>query len=284
MAQLDIVEHFKQNDSHGNGLIVKGGVRRGKTYLVSIITKLLLINGFTVISNVRFEDNEFIKWKGKLFYITTDLEYFKYYLQTTSDNPIVLVWDDIQAQEGFKSTDHEQFTKLSSFLIFLGKFESNYIYVAHQKYIPDCILDGFEPLFIYKRKRTWYYACMEFHSSSKDKCPDCVYVPVPEPSQFKGLDIKSKAFSRFQFVIDLSGLYNYLSRYEIGEEIRKGVTEFLAKSDTDNTYTYLQNLSLKEITFAIYFKRGIIPDSTPLNEFINPNTLSSVKKIYRKML
>ena len=284
MAQLDIIEHFKKNDCHGNGLIVKGGIRRGKTYLIAIITKLLLINGFTVISNVRFEDTEFIKWKGKLHYISTDLEYFKHYLNVPENTPIVLVWDDIQAQKGFKSTDHEQFSKLSSFLIFMGKFDSNYVYVAHQKYIPDCITDGFEPLFIYKRAREYFYACMEFHESSKDKCKDCVYVSQPTPNQIKGLAIKSKAFSRFQFVIDLEGLYDYLSRYEIGEQIRKGVREYLDKSDTDNAYTHLQNLSLKEIAFAIYFKRGVIKDSTPLNEFINPNTLSSVKKIYRKMI
>lgn len=282
--QLDIVEHFRQNDSHGNGLIVKGGVRRGKTYLVSIIVKLLLINGFTVISNVRFNDNEFIKWKGKLFYITTDLDYFNFYLQTSENSPIVLVWDDIQAQEGFKSTDHQQFTKLSSFLIFLGKFESNYIYVAHQKYIPDCILDGFEPLFIYKRKREWFYACMEFHERSTDRCKDCVYVPVPLPNQVKGLDIKSKAFSRFQFVIELDKLYNHLSQYHIGEEIRKGVKEFLEKSDNEGVFDNVKNLSLKEIAMAIYFKRGIISDSTPLNEFINPNTLWDAKKLIKKLL
>ena len=168
--ELDIIDHFKQNDSHGNGLIIKGGIRRGKTYLLAIIVKLLLINGFTVISNVRFDDNEFIKWKGKLFYITTDLDYFNHYLKANPNTPIVLVWDDIQAQKGFKSTDHEQFSKLSSFLIFLGKFESNYVYVAHQKYIPDCILDGFEPMFIYKKERTWFYACMEFHESTKERC------------------------------------------------------------------------------------------------------------------
>ena len=43
--QLDIIKHFQKNDSHGNGLIIKGGIRRGKTYLLAIIVKLLLING-----------------------------------------------------------------------------------------------------------------------------------------------------------------------------------------------------------------------------------------------
>lgn len=279
--QLDIIEHFKQNDCHGNGLVIKGKIRVGKSYLISTLIKLLLQNGFAIISNVRFDDSEFIKYKNRLFYIKSDTQYFNYYLEIPENTPIILVWDDIQAQEGFKSTDYDQFTKLSQFLIFMGKFDTNFIFCAHQKYVPDCILD-MDLLYIYKKKREWFYVCTEFHKSLNDICSQCAYVPQPSNKKFKPLKLYSKAFSRFEWETDLNGLYNYLSGYNIKENIRKGVSEFLNKSESTDKYSHLKALSLKEIGLAIYFKRGMIGDSTPLNEFLNPNTLSSIKKLIKK--
>lgn len=279
--ELDIVEHFKQFNCHGNGLVIKGRIRVGKTYLLGIIAKLLLGNGFAIITNVRFDDSEFEKYKSRLFYISSDLEYFEHYLQIPETIPIVLMWDDIQAQSGFKSTDYDQFTKLSQFLIFMGKFETNYVYVAHQKYIPDCILDGFEPLFIYKKAKEWFYACKELHTSMNDICSNCVYVPQPTSKQLEPLKILSKAISRFEWTLDLSNLYNYLSRKEIKENLRKGVKAYLEHSDTIGEYEHLKNLSLQEILLAIYFKRGIISGGTKLNKVFNSNTLDTVKKLIK---
>jgi len=280
--ELDIVAHFKQFNCHGNGLVIKGRVRVGKTYLLGIIAKLLLGNGFAIITNVRFADSEFEKYKGRLFYISSDLEYFEHYLTIPESIPIVLMWDDIQAQSGFKSTDYDQFTKLSQFLIFMGKFETNYVYVAHQKYIPDCILDGFEPLFIYKKAKEWFYACRELHLTIKDVCSKCAYVPQPKPNQLTPLKILSQAISRFEWVLDLDGLYNHLSRYDIGENLRKGTKEFLESNDGFDEFKHLKDLKLYEIALAIYFKRGIISDGTKLNKIINPNTLSETKKLIKE--
>lgn len=277
--QLDIVKHFQQFNSHGNGLIIKGRVRVGKTFLLAIITKLLLLNNFAIITNVRFQDYEFDKY-SKLFYITNDKQFFECYLDIPENTPIVLIWDDIQAQKGFKSTDYEQFSNLSSFLIFIGKFDCNYVYVAHQKYIPNCILEGFNPLFLYKVQKPWFYVCDELHINN-DFCSNCAVSYQPDPEKFKPLDIQSKAFSRFEFTLDLDGLFNHLSNYEIGENLRLGVREFLNKSKSVDKYYNLKDLTLKEIGLAIYFKRGIVKDSTPLNEILNPNTLSSIKKLIK---
>lgn len=278
--QLDIVKHFQQFNSHGNGLIVKGRVRVGKTYLLGIIAKILLQNGFAIISNVKFKDYEYDKYSN-LHYITNDIEFFECYLNIPENTPIVLFWDDIQAQKGFKSTDYEQFSKLSSFLIFIGKFETNYIYVAHQKYIPNCILEGFNPLFLYKTKKEWFYVCNELHIND-EFCSNCAISYQPTSDKFEPLDIQSKAFSRFSFDLDLEGLYNYLSQKHIGENLRKGVRDFLNKSESTDKYSHLKNLTLKEIGLAVYYKRGIVGDSTPLNEILNPNTLSAIKKLIKK--
>lgn len=277
--QLDIIKHFQQFNSHGNGLIVKGRVRVGKTYLLATITKLLIQNNFAIITNVRFENSEFDKYKN-LFYITNDKEFFECYLNIPENTPIVLIWDDIQAQKGFKSTDYAQFTTLSSFLIFIGKFDCNYVYVAHQKYIPNCILEGFNPLFIYKTQKEWFYVCDELHIND-EYCSNCAISYQPNSANFTPLKIQSKAFSRFEFTLDLDGLFNHLSNYEIGENLRKGVREFLNKSESTDKYSHLRNLTLKEIGLAIYYKRGLIKDSTPLNKILNPNTLSDIKKLIK---
>lgn len=277
--QLDIVKHFQQFNSHGNGLVIKGRVRVGKTFLLGIIAKILLLNNFAIISNVRFQDYEYAKHKN-LFYITNDKEFFECYLLIPENTPIILMWDDIQAQKGFKSTDYEQFSKLSSFLIFIGKFECNYVYVAHQKYIPNCILEGFKPLFLYKVQKPWFYVCDELHIND-EYCQNCAISYQPNPDQLKPLDIQSKAFSRFEFTLDLDGLFNYLSEKHIGENLRKGVSDFLNKSQHTDKYSHLKELTLKEIGLAIYYKRGMIKDSTSLNEIINPNTLSGIKKLIK---
>ncbi|GAI88737.1 unnamed protein product, partial [marine sediment metagenome] len=97
MDKIDIIKHFERFDCHGNGLIIKGRVRSGKTHFVSILTKLLLQRGFAVISNVRFTNKVLDAYRSRLFYITSDLEYFEAYLKIEPNTPIVLVWDDIQA-------------------------------------------------------------------------------------------------------------------------------------------------------------------------------------------
>jgi hypothetical protein len=287
--QFDLVQHFKQHDGHGNGLIIKGGVRRGKTYLLGIFARLLLDNGFVVIANVRFDNEVYRKYPTKLFYLQNDLDYFNFYLNIPKNQPIVVMWDDIQAQDGFKSTQviRSSGEQLSKFLIFLGKFDSNYIYVAHQKYIPDCILDGYEPLFIYKHHRRNFYVCEEWHERIKDLCHDCQIVPVPTPKQYKGLPILSKAISEFEFVLPLSDLYKYLSRYDIGEDLRRGVKEFLDSYESDdkynNPYDELKSLSYEKIYMALCLKKGeILPDGNLLRDLINPKIINEARKKLKK--
>lgn len=281
-GQIDLLGHFQKNDCHGNGLIIKGGVRKGKTYLLSILTKILLRNNFAIVSNVRFQ-NEVYDNFDNLYYITTDKEYFEAYIKIADTLPIVLVWDDIQAQEGFKSTDHKQFTTLSNFLIFLGKYNSNYIYVAHQKYIPDCILDGYEPLFIYKNVRSHFRICESFHEKSSWHCGNCVNVPVPK--NFEPLPIMTRGFARFKFVMDLEGLYDYLSEFHVGEQIIKGTKDFMKKGNAEkNEFDELSKLSYEKIYIALCMKKGeILSDGLRLRDMINSNLLTQARNKLRKI-
>lgn len=281
--QLDLIDYFKQNDGHGNGLILKGKVRIGKTFLLGILTRILLMNGFYVISNVRFADIEFEKYKNQLFYMITDKDFFEAYLQIPENSKIIVVFDDSQAKDGFtsKGVMTKEGKKLSTFLIFIGKFEANYIYVAHQKYIPNSITEGFNPLIIYKFRRSDFYISDKLYENDNDVFSDInsYRIPVPSPDKFRGLEIKSKAIAVFDFILDLDNLISHLAKYEYGENLRLGVKDFFNQiENTDNEYNDLQSLTYTSIAKAIYLKRGYIKDATPLNEIINSQILAKVKK------
>ena len=122
---FNILNHYRKFGAHGNGIIIKGRVRVGKTTLVSIFAKQLLDDGFAVISNVRFHDDVFKLYPNRLFYITSDLEFFESYIKLEPDTPSVLIWDDAQGSQGMKSTQviSKSGENLSKLLIFIGKFK-----------------------------------------------------------------------------------------------------------------------------------------------------------------
>lgn len=278
MGTLDLIKHFRRFDGHGNGLIVKGRVRSGKTYLVAIITKLLLNDGFAVITNVRFNDKVLADYPN-LFYINDDTGYFESYTKIKENTPIVLVWDDIQSVTGFKSTHvgHKEGDLLAKFLIFIGKFETNYIYVAHQKYIPNVITEGFDPLIIYKLTReSFHLGDSTLYLDPVDIRRNCIRIPVPSPKAFKSLPIQSKAMASFTFNLDLDGLYAYLSRYDIGEDLRRGVKEFLeSQGEYDDHYDKLKKLSYKDLYISLCLKKGeILSNGLRIRDFINDNHIT----------
>lgn len=285
--QIDIIKHFKQYDGHGNGLIIKGRVRSGKTYLVSILIKLLLKNGFAVICNVRFKDGVYKKYAGRLFYIQSDIDFFKAYLKVRPDTPIILVWDDAQSSKGFKSTHvvRKEGDLLSSFLIFIGKFEANYIFIAHQKYIPDCLMDGFEPLIIYKMARHDYWLGEgDLLLEPSDIKRNCIRIPVPKPEIYQPLPIMSKAFARFSFGLDLDALYDHLGQFHIGEDLRKGVTEYLNEWENKNQYAHLEEMSYKDIYLALCLKKGkVLSDGCRIRELINTKIVQEARHILREL-
>jgi hypothetical protein len=279
---VNLVKHFKQNNSHGNGLIIKGGVRRGKTTIASYLTRVLLKENFAVISNLRFHDSVYADFPN-LHYITSDLEYFEAYLKVPEGMPIILVFDDSQASEGFKSTQvmTEAGDSLSKFLIFLGKFESNYIFIVHQKYIPSSIIDGFEPLFLYKLSRETMYLNTKFMLDTSEIVRSSIFVPVPGLDLLKPLPILSRAIAQFNWILDLKELYTYLAQYRIGEGLRQGVREYLAQQspDTDKRLKRLKEISYKDIYLALCIKKGrLIKSGELLRDLINPNIVNEARK------
>lgn len=269
---FDLIAHFERFGGHGNGLIIKGRVRSGKTYLVSIMARLLLESGFSVIANVRFHESVYEQYPD-LHYIINDKEFFEAFINIPDDKPIVLIFDDAQASEGFKSTHVAQKSgdSLSKFLIFIGKFEANYIYIAHQKYIPSALLDGFEPLFIYKLARETFHLCKTstIYESNYDIKRNSYVIPVPPPKYVEPLPILSKAIAKFSFETDLEGLYNHLADYRIGERLKEGTREFLDLTEIRKELQDLKDLTFEDIATAIFLKRGNISSGKKMREIIS---------------
>ena len=280
--RFNILSHYRKFGSHGNGIIIKGRVRSGKTTLVSIFVKQMLDNGFAIISNVRFDDSELIKYAGKLHYITSDYDYFKTYSLLDGNIPVILVWDDAQASEGMKSTQvmTKQGNNLAKFLIFIGKLQTNYLYIAHQKYIPNVIMDGFEPIIIYKLNRnSFYVGNSTLYLEESEIRHNCYFVPLPEINENTPmLKILSRATATFEWKVDLDSLYKYLSQYHIGENLKQGIQEFLTVNQNDNSDEMnLKKLTWEQIVKAIYLKRnGKIKGNEKLNEIINSGILYKV--------
>lgn len=222
-----------------------------------------------------------------MHYITSDLEYFEAYLTIPLDMPIVLIFDDSQASEGFKSTEvnSKAGDNLAKFLIFLGKFESNYIFIVHQKYIPSSIVDGFEPLFLYKLNRHSMYLSTKF-LMEPGEIKRATFIPVPTLDKLQPLPILSKAIAMFNWLLDLSEIYSYLARYDIGENLRRGVTEYLNSltPGEDMRISSLSKLSYHDLYLALCIKKKkLISSGETLRDLINPNIINQSRKEGRKL-
>lgn len=281
---IDLIGHFRKFGGHGNGVIIKGRVRSGKSYFTSIITKMLLDSGFAVISNLRFT-NEILKtYEGRLFYITNDIGYFEAYLKIAENTPIVLVWDDAQAQEGFSSTGvmTKEGKLLSIFLSFIGKLETNFIYIAHRSYIPRSLTEGFNPLIIYKLDKYHFWIGSELYDTFTEIKRNCYKTPIPV--SLKPLDFLSRGFADFSWDLPLPELFSYCSRPDIEEDLRKGISEFLAKYEKQGENRHLTDLSYSDIILALMLKRERnISSGEKIGDLVNDKQIGEARKKYRQI-
>lgn len=303
--EIDFVKYLMHNSGHANGLIIKGKARLGKSTLCSKITKQCLDNSpFIIISNVRFEDWVYSKYEGKIYFINSLRDYLKYYSQIPYSNPILLVWDDGQASKGMTSKDvmSKEGKMLSQFLIFIGKLQTSYIYVAHQKYIPSSLTEGFEPYFLYKLSRSQFILSDTHYENDSDSLRDSnnFIVNMPKPiieKQENGnyriskddknyLPILSIAFTHFDFSgIDFDELFNKLTAYDVGENIKECIANYLKNTEyKKNEFVELEKLSYEKIYMALCLKEGnIISGGDKLNDIINTGILDKARKKLRKI-
>lgn len=289
MKSVKFDKYFMQNKGHGNNLIIKAGVRKGKTTLVSLIVKILLDKtNFIIVSNVRFENSVYEKYLGRIFYINSLTQYLEYISKFDYKHPILLVLDDAQSKDSMtsKGVMSKEGKKLSSFLIFIGKLQTSLIYIAHTSYIPRSLIEGFEPLYIYKTSRTNFIISPNFHEVDSKALSDKESIIVNMPS-FKEFDkyylpFMSLAFTDFRFDVDLDLLYNELTQYEIGEKTKECIEKFLIenKESTEiKELKELQSLSYEKLYMAFCLKKGkILSSGETFRDLINPNIIQTGRK------
>lgn len=290
--KVDFVKYFSRNRGHGNSLIIKGGVRKGKSTLVSMIIKILLDDSnFVIVTNVRFDNSVYDRYKNRIFYINSLSQYLEFIVNVDYENPILLVLDDAQSKDGMtsKGVMSKEGKSLSSFLIFIGKLQTSLIYIAHQSYIPRSLIEGFEPLFIYKTNRKEFVISSEFFEIDSHSYSDnhSIICPMPSFNEFNTyyLPILSLAFTDFSFDINLDEMYKRLTSYDIGENTKECIAEFLKDNNKLSEFSEildLKKLSYEKIYIALCLKKNeILSDGKMIRDLINPTIVNEARKKLR---
>lgn len=286
MREFDIVKHYSRFNGHGNGVILKGRVRSGKTTLVGILTFILLQAGFYIITNVRFADWVWEKYADKIFYIRNDVEYLEAYCKIPEGGRSILFFDDAQANEGMtsKGVMKSQGHQLATFLIFIGKLETNYMYIAHQKYIPAPMIEGFTPIMLYTLEIGNFYVSDKILLDERLITRYGYKIDVPNPEEF-GLPIISRAIPRFEFLLDWEDLIAYMSRYEVGDNLKEAIQQYLVKYNLSqkqkqavDPFIALKALTYEEILLALSLKKGYkLSAGDTLGKLFNPMIRQNVR-------
>lgn len=304
IKEVDLIKYLMQNSGHANGLIIKGKARLGKTTLLSLISKKALDESpFIIVSNVRFENWVYEFYKDRIFFINSLRMYLDYYSDIPYKNPILLVWDDSQASEGMTSKDvmTKEGKMFAKFLIFIGKLQTSYIYVAHQKYIPSALTEGFEPFYLYKLNRKQFILSKDIYDKDSDSLRDSnnLIVNLPKPNLTKMengnykiakddinyLPILSIAFTNFKFKgVDFDILFDMLTSYDVGENIKEVVKKYLNQSENQNSENDLSKLSYEKLYIALCIKqKRLIGTGEKMRDIFNPNIITEGRKKVKNM-
>ncbi len=176
-------------------------------------------------------------------------------------------------------------------MIYIRKLSTSFIYIAHQKYIPESITGGFEPYFIYKTSKDKFVISQEFFIKDSDslKHPDSIIVDMPSFDDYNEhyLDILSQAFTDFKFNIDWLELKQKLSAFNVGENLKEAVAEFLnnltlSETKEYNEFNMLESIPLTKIYLALCLKKKtIIPVNMKIGDLINSTLVGNARKIIK---
>ena len=248
--EIDVMNHFDQNNRHGNFLIIKGKIRSGKTHLAAILARFALEKGFKVITNIRFTDATIKRYPDKIYYITTDRDFFKAYVEIDGDS--ITIFDDAQATlSSSLDTQTSKGKTVQSLMLFVGKFRSNVIYIAHLRYLPLWIKSA-QPLYIFKMHQKDMHISYKYHEFDEVRRSQQV-IRVPLPKDLKPLPFKTFGFPNFEITMNLPVMWAQLSQFE-GDDLRIAVKKYLESDQKTKADDRLRGLSESDIIRAIMLK------------------------------
>lgn len=250
--EYEVMNHFDQNNRHGNFLIIKGKIRSGKTHLAAILARFAMEKGFTIITNIRFRDSVIKKYPDRIHYITSDREFFEAYVQIDGDS--ITIFDDAQATlSSSLDTQTAKGKLIQSLMLFIGKFQSNVIYIAHLKYLPLWIKSA-QPLYIFKMHQKDMhisYDYLPFYEVRRSRNA----IRIPLPSDLKPLPFKTFGFPNFEITLNLPRMWRELSHFE-GDDMRIAVKKYLENEHKRDERDRLRSFSEEDIIKAIMLKYG----------------------------
>ena len=256
--RFNALAYMRRNHGHGNFVVLRGPIRKGKTYLAALWAREYIRGGFKVISNIRWKPQAQARYPGRLFYVSTDRQFFEAYRD--NEGPFIVIFDDAQTY-GMVSTaatskKGKQITDLS---LFVGKLEMSCVFIEHLKYVPEFI-KGQNPLTIYKLEQESFYVPKRpglFVEDMRSVRQQSIrfYIDKSQPIPYETLMVPS-----FDITLPLSELWSYLAgRTGAEHDLRAGVREFLELLDKRGEDEALK-LTWEEIWGAI---RAKVPDVRP---------------------
>ncbi len=287
MQEFDITKHYSRYNGHGNGAILKGRVRSGKTTLIGILTYILIQAGFYIITTVRFENWVFEKYAGKIFYITNDIQYLEAYMNIPEGGRTVLFFDDAQANPGMtsKGVMTKQGHQLLTFLIFIGKLETNYFYVAHQKYLPAPLIEGFNPIMLYTLELGEFFVSDKITSDERLIQRYGYKIISPDRDEY-GLPIISRAIAKFDFKLSWEELTEHMAQQDVGDNLKSAIRDYLDIYNTQMNIqdkettigTQLKMLTYEKVLLALSLKKGRkISKGETIGDLFNPLICQNVR-------
>ena len=265
---FDPVSMFHRNGGHGNFLVLKGPIRKGKSYLTGILARELITQGFKVITNQMFTLEARNDYAGKLFYINNAKGFLEVYVNNTG--PFVALFDDAQTY-GFSSTSatSKKGRTIADLMLFVGKLEMSCIFNTHLKYIPEAIL-AMEPVFYYKLDRPAFFLpkpATRLITEVRDVRSQSIRISIPQ--HWRPIPYRTTAVPSFDINIPLEKLWSFLGEWEKDHDnMRLGVKTWLEELDNTDPMDDLKKLTWKDIWMAIQIKKPGVKPGTKLYNLI----------------
>lgn len=259
---FSIAKFYNQNNRHGNFAVIKGKIRTGKTYLACILLRHLIRAGFIIFTNIKLKNMEMDSLTGlwvlrdaktreiTVYYITSDRDWFTAYINTEGLDSIT-VFDDAQASKMSSLDATSQSGKtINSLMLLIGKFQSNCLFIMHEKYCPHFVLE-FSRLWLYKLTQYGFYFSKQrnlgWGEIAKNK--DCHWTK----QRGDPLEYDTYGIPQFNLEMDLEAMYIFLSKWH--GSLRDGVRAFMEREHEREEDRMLKRLTWRQIIRAVLFKR-----------------------------
>lgn len=261
--KVDITKFFEKQQRMGNFMAMKGAPKKGKTYLTCWLMRKMIKRGFIIITNARLlglvrdpiTGLRVLRKKGKIvaYYITCDKDFFLAYINTPGQNSITIFDDAQQSVMSSTDTTSAKGKDMNGLLKLWGKFQSNVLYIVHDRYVPNFLIE-WDTKWIYKLSYYGYYSSNEKNLKYKEVKGNRKCLWVRQRSTQKPLAYDMYAVPDFSIELDLKKMYKFLVNWD--GDMRSGVRAFLEIAEKDELNQALIDAKWEDIIREIMRRKS----------------------------